>query len=56
MAGVLGVIWGRSEAECFCGPDWTGQITLKFLLKIDFARIGHFVHPGNGPRLSQAQR
>src|SRR5205085_12516312 len=28
MAGVLELIWGRGEAEYFCGKDWTTQITL----------------------------
>jgi hypothetical protein len=40
MAGFVGVIWGGGEAEYFCGRDWTGQITLKSLRKIDFSRIG----------------
>jgi hypothetical protein len=49
MAGFVRVIWGRGEAGYFCGRDWTGQIMLKLLPKIDFARIGHFVRLGNGP-------
>jgi hypothetical protein len=49
MAGVVGVIWVWREEVYFFGGDWTGQITLKFLPKMDFARIGHFVRPGNGP-------
>ena len=32
------MIWGNREQEYFCGRDWTGQITLKPLQKIDFAR------------------
>jgi hypothetical protein len=42
MAGFVGVIWVRGEAEYFCGRDWTGQIALKSLLKINFSRSGHF--------------
>jgi len=38
MAGVVGVIWGRGEAEYFCGRDWTGQISLKLLQKIAQSR------------------
>jgi hypothetical protein len=43
MAGVLLLIWGRGEADYFCARDWTGQITLNRLRKIDFARIGRTV-------------
>jgi hypothetical protein len=32
------VIWVCGEAEYFCGGDWTGQITLKLLMKIDLSR------------------
>jgi hypothetical protein len=32
------VIWVSREAEYFCGGDWTGQITLKLLMKIDLSR------------------
>src|SRR5258707_1257884 len=28
MAGVVRLIWGRGEAECFFGRDWTGGIAL----------------------------
>jgi len=38
MAGVVGVIWVSREAEYFCERDWTGQITLKSLQKINFSR------------------
>ena len=38
MGVVLSLIWGDDEAEYFCGRDWTGQITLKALQKIDFTR------------------
>jgi hypothetical protein len=38
MAGVVGVIWVCDEAEYFCVRDWTGQITLKLLRKIDLSR------------------
>jgi hypothetical protein len=38
MAGVVWVIWVCDEAEYFCGRDWTGQITLKLLRKIDLSR------------------
>jgi hypothetical protein len=38
MAGFVRVIWGRGEVVYFCERDWTGQITLKFLGKIDFTR------------------
>jgi hypothetical protein len=38
MAGVVGVIWASREAEYFCERDWTGQITLKLLGKIDLSR------------------
>src|SRR6201991_4289306 len=34
MAGDVEVIWGRREAICFCGPDWTGQITLNLFNKL----------------------
>jgi hypothetical protein len=37
MAGVVGVIWVWREAEYFCGGDWTGQITLNLLWKIDLS-------------------
>ncbi|WP_156438451.1 hypothetical protein [Bradyrhizobium valentinum] len=37
MARVVGVIWVCGEAEYFCGGDWTGQITLKLLGKIDLS-------------------
>jgi hypothetical protein len=40
MAGVVGVIWGGGEEVYFCRRDWTGQITLKSLRKINFARTG----------------
>jgi hypothetical protein len=34
MAGVVSVIWGRREAECFFGQDWTGGIALIWLRKL----------------------
>ena len=40
MAGVVGVIWVRDEAEYFCGRGWTGQISLKLLEKIAHWRSG----------------
>ena len=43
MAGVLLLIWGSGEADYFCARDWTGQITLNRLRKIDFARIDRTV-------------
>jgi hypothetical protein len=41
MAGVVGVIWVSREEVYFFGRDWTGQITLKPLQKINFPRIGN---------------
>jgi hypothetical protein len=41
MAGFVRVIWVAREEVYFFNRDWTGQITLKSLQKIDFARIGH---------------
>jgi hypothetical protein len=41
MAGVVGVIWGRGEADYFCGRGWTGQISLKLLQKIARANIAN---------------
>jgi hypothetical protein len=38
MAGVVGVIWVRHEAEYFCSRGWTGQISLKLLEKIAQSR------------------
>jgi hypothetical protein len=38
MAGVVRVIWGRGEAECFFGRDWTGGISLIGLRKLGGAR------------------
>jgi hypothetical protein len=38
MAGVVGVIWVCGEEVYFCEQDWTGQIMLKSLWKIDFSR------------------
>jgi hypothetical protein len=38
MAGVVGVIWVSREEVYFCRRDWTGQITLKLLRKIDLSR------------------
>ena len=38
MAGFVGVIWVSREAVYFFGGDWTGQITLKSLQKINFPR------------------
>jgi hypothetical protein len=43
MAGVVGVIWGGSEAEYFRVRDWTVQITLKRLKKIASTRIGRLL-------------
>jgi hypothetical protein len=37
MAEVVRVIWVCGEAEYFCRGDWTGQITLKLLWKIEFS-------------------
>jgi hypothetical protein len=37
MAGGVRVIWGRGEEVYFFGRDWTGQITLKLLRKIDLS-------------------
>jgi len=42
MAGFVRVIWVSREAEYFCGRDWTGQITLKLLAKIDLSRKSPF--------------
>jgi len=42
MAGCVRVIWVSREAEYFCGRDWTGQITLKLLAKIDLSRKSPF--------------
>ena len=38
MAGFVRVIWVSREAEYFCARDWTGQIKLKLLGKIDLSR------------------
>jgi hypothetical protein len=38
MGRVVRVIWGDREQEYFCGRDWTGQITLKSLQKINLPR------------------
>jgi hypothetical protein len=38
MAGFVRVIWVCGEADYFCERDWTGQITLKLLGKIDLSR------------------
>jgi hypothetical protein len=38
MAGFVRVIWVSREAVYFCERDWTGQITLKLLGKIDLSR------------------
>jgi hypothetical protein len=43
MAGVVGVIWVWREVVYFSKQDWTGQITLKPLQKIDFARTGYLL-------------
>lgn len=32
------LIWVRDEANCFCATGWTGQISLKLLGKLAFAR------------------
>jgi hypothetical protein len=37
MAGVVRVIWVCDEAVYFFGRDWTEQITLKLLRKIDLS-------------------
>jgi hypothetical protein len=42
MARVVGVIWVSREAVYFCNRDWTGQIMLKPLQKINFPRISNF--------------
>src|SRR6476469_9639495 len=42
MAGFVRVIWVSREAEYFCARDWTGQITLKLLAKIDLSRKSPF--------------
>jgi hypothetical protein len=36
------MIWASREAEYFCERDWTGQITLKLLEKIDLSRKVNF--------------
>ncbi|MEH2522575.1 hypothetical protein V1288_000484 [Bradyrhizobium sp. AZCC 2176] len=36
-AGVLVLIWGGREANCFCARGWTGQITLNWREKLLFA-------------------
>jgi len=41
MTDVVGVIWGRGEADYFCNRDWTGQIALKRLKKIAVTRIDY---------------
>jgi hypothetical protein len=33
------LIWGIREAKYFCARDWTTQITLNRLGKLDFARM-----------------
>jgi hypothetical protein len=35
---MLVLIWGLRKANCFCDGDWTTQISLKRLVKFDFAR------------------
>jgi len=38
MARVINLIWGKREAEYFLRRDWTTQITLIRLRKLDFTR------------------
>ena len=38
MTAVLVLILGGREENCFCGRDWTGQISLISLRKLTFAR------------------
>jgi hypothetical protein len=40
MAGVVGVIWGKREAENFLRDDWTGGIALKWKENFRFWRSG----------------
>ena len=42
MAGVVGVIWAGGEAVYFFERDWTGQITLNLLGKIEFSEKSIF--------------
>ncbi len=42
MAGFVRVIWVRGEAEYFCARDWTRQIKLMLLGKIDLSRKSVF--------------
>jgi hypothetical protein len=50
---VLPLIWGIDEAEYFCGQDWTGQITLKALQKIDFRRTSEICPTGRSEGAAQ---
>jgi hypothetical protein len=34
----IGLIWVNPERIYFCAPDWTGQISLIWLKKLDFTR------------------
>jgi len=38
MRGVVGVIWGKREADYFCRHGWTAQIALIGLTKSAFSR------------------
>jgi len=57
MAGVVGVIWGRREADYFCVRDWTEQISLKLLEKIAQSRNAdpgcRFAHAGYALLMAQ---
>ena len=53
MAGVVPLIWGRREAECFSGDDWTGGIALMLLRKLVSARKpGHLIHRNPTPAIA----
>ncbi len=63
MAGDKPVIWVEWKAECFCGADWTSQISLNWLNKSRFPRrrtftlfAGQkpFAHSKEGPPTSRS--
>jgi hypothetical protein len=56
MAGFVRVIWGRGEAEYFCVRDWTGQISLKLLEKIDLSRKSVFARASYFERKEESLR
>jgi hypothetical protein len=48
----LEVIWVNREAEYFCEPDWTTQISLKLKENFPSPRIAHGTVPPRHRKLS----